>query len=84
MIKNKLSGIGLGCYTSDATMAEYLGWNRDTVRKYKRLAIEVGWFTPNGKRHGRAIELDISRPYPRQAVEAVEPGGSRTGAAIRC
>jgi hypothetical protein len=58
----KDGGNGLGCYTSNATIAEELEWNRDTVTKYRRLAVALGWFKPNGERHGRAKELDIAIP----------------------
>lgn len=53
---------GLGCYAGDEKLANDLDWNRDTVRKYKKLAIEIGWFVKTGARKGRAEILDIAIP----------------------
>jgi hypothetical protein len=71
---------GQGCYAGDATIAEQLEWNRDTVAKYKKLAIDLGWFVVNGKRHGRAREIDIAIPSQPYAVEAAEPVADDTEA----
>jgi hypothetical protein len=54
---------GLGCYASDSTIGDEIGIaNREVVSKYRRLAIDLGWFTWNGERRGRAKVLDIAIP----------------------
>jgi hypothetical protein len=62
LIKSMEGFNGLGCYAGDDVLAKQLKWNRDTVRKYKRLALELGWFGKTGKRKGRAEVLDIAIP----------------------
>jgi hypothetical protein len=54
---------GLGCFASDETIGKEIGIaNREVVSRYRRLAIDLGWFTWNGKRRGRAKLLDVSIP----------------------
>jgi hypothetical protein len=37
-------------FASDATIGKEVGIaNREVVAKYRRLAIELGWLTPNGR-----------------------------------
>ena len=60
---------GLGCYASDARIARELGmYDYKSVSPYRNEALRLGWFTPNGKRHGRAKELDISIPSDSSEV----------------
>jgi hypothetical protein len=65
---------GIGCYAGNAYIAEMLEWNRDTVAKYKTLAIELGWFVLTGKRKGRAPILDVNIPSlaPAAPVELAD------------
>ncbi len=54
---------GLGCFASDAVIAKELQiYHRETVAKYRKLALDLGWFVWNGERRGRAKVLDISIP----------------------
>lgn len=54
---------GLGCYKSDPVVAREIGIShKDTVAKYRHLAIELGWFVRTGKHKGRTEVLDISIP----------------------
>lgn len=53
---------GLGCFASDATIARELGVNRSTIAKYHKLAVDLGWFVPNGQKRNRVESLDISVP----------------------
>ena len=54
---------GRGCFAADETIRADIDLsNRKTVAGYRHLALELGWFVSNGKRHGRAKELDISIP----------------------
>jgi len=54
---------GLGCFASDATIAKELGIaNRSVIAKYRKLAISLGWFVPNGQKRNRVEALDISVP----------------------
>jgi hypothetical protein len=40
----------LNCFASDATIGKEVGIaNREVVAKYRRLATELGWLTPNGR-----------------------------------
>jgi hypothetical protein len=61
---------GLGCYTSDATIADDLElYDYRSVAPYRHEAMRLGWFVWNGERKGRAKVLDI-------AIPADEPNGS--------
>ncbi len=54
---------GLECFASDATIAKDLEKYRpDTIGKYRRLALDLGWFVPSGKRIGRSKLLNITIP----------------------
>lgn len=54
---------GLGCYTSDATIARQLGlYDARAVRPYRHEALRLGWFVWTGEMHGRAQVLDIAIP----------------------
>jgi len=53
---------GLDCYASDVTLAKELGISRRFLPKYRQLAIELGWFVPNGEQKYRVQHLDISVP----------------------
>ena len=58
---------GLDCFPSLTTIGRDLELNRDTVIKYRRALIRMGWFTarPNT---GRKIVLDISQPADAQII----------------
>lgn len=43
-------------------MALKLGWNRDTVAKYHKLALKLGLFEVTGKRHGRVMGMNVAIP----------------------
>jgi hypothetical protein len=75
--------LGLDCYASDTLLAREIGISRRHLAKYRRVAVALGWFKPNGKRGNRVEHLDISipslftdvpeLPELRPAVEVVEP-----------
>jgi len=67
---------GISCFASDQRIAGELKLKRDTVTKYRHLALELGWLVPTGKRHGRAEGLSIAIPDPdayRPSVAVSEP-----------
>jgi hypothetical protein len=52
---------GLGCFASDVTIGKEIGIaNRDIVGKYRRLALDLGWFVRTGERRGRGEVLNIA------------------------
>ena len=54
---------GKGCFASDTTIGAEIGiYRREVVGHYRNFAVDLGWFVFNGKRRGRAKELDISIP----------------------
>ena len=54
---------GLGCYTSDATIARQLGmYDARAVRRYRHEALRLGWFVWTGEMKGRSQVLDIAIP----------------------
>lgn len=68
---------GLDCFASDSRMKEALGLtNRGTVAKYRKLALNLGWFVRNGKRRGRAESLDVSIPSETEGPNAPQISGS--------
>jgi hypothetical protein len=73
---------GLDCYASDSLIAREIGVGRKYLAKYRRVAIELGWFTPNGIKRNRVEHVDISIPVLQvdvrelvevERVEGVEP-----------
>lgn len=65
---------GLDCYASDETIGKEIGIaNRSVVAKYRKLAIELGWFAWNGKRKGRAKVLDIAIPADAKPADTESP-----------
>jgi hypothetical protein len=61
---------GLNCYAGDVTLAKELGIHRKYLAKYRRLAVELGWFEPNGIKGNRVEHLDIS--IPTLQVDVIE------------
>lgn len=53
---------GLDCYAGDVTLAKELGIHRKYLSKYRRLAVKLGWFAPNGIKGNRVEHLDIAIP----------------------
>jgi hypothetical protein len=54
---------GLNCFASDTLIAKQLEIKlRTRIAPYRKLAIELGWFVPNGKRDRRVVGLDIAIP----------------------
>ena len=54
---------GIGLFVSDGFIARQLQLgHRETVSKYRHLAIELGWLTLTGKNHNRVKEVNISFP----------------------
>jgi hypothetical protein len=66
---------GLACYAGDDVLAKQLHWNRDTVAKYKKLAVELGWFIWEGERKGRAKKLNVA--IPDDAGDSYRPAVSQ-------
>ena len=70
--------LGMDCFASDVLIAKEIGISRRHLAKYRRVAVELGWFHPNGIKRNRVEHLDISIPtlmadVPELvAVEAVE------------
>jgi hypothetical protein len=54
---------GLGCYTSDATIADELDmYDYKSVSPYRNEALRLGWFVWTGEMHSRSRVLDIAIP----------------------
>lgn len=54
---------GIGCYTSDATIAEDCElYDARSVRPYRHEALRLGWLVWTGEMHGRAQVLNIAVP----------------------
>jgi hypothetical protein len=61
---------GLGCFASDATIADELDlYDYRAVSPYRNEAMRLGWFVWNGKRRGRAKVLDITIPEDGESPE---------------
>ena len=73
---------GLGCWPSNITIGQEIGLRRERVGPYRDLAIRLGWFTPNGKRHRRIEELDIS--IPEDSARHVDVGGQSLSGCPAC
>jgi Helix-turn-helix domain len=56
---------GKECYPAAATVAEVLGCNHKTARKYRKLLVDLGWFE-RVTGTGRDWEVSISTPKPCQ------------------
>jgi hypothetical protein len=72
---------GLDCYASDSLLGREIGMARRHLAKYRRLAIELGWFRPNGRKVNRVESLDIAIPPVAIDVPetAEEPAGFKVG-----
>jgi hypothetical protein len=63
---------GCGCYASDATIGREIRRDRDTVGRYRHLAIELGWFKVVGSRN-RVEILDIQIPVAADVRQPTPP-----------
>jgi hypothetical protein len=66
--------LGKGCHASDGTIARESGMKRDTVSKYRRLALELGWFKLNGRVVNRVPSVDIA--FPDETTGETSPTSS--------
>ena len=65
---------GIDCFASDTRIAEELEINhRDIIAAYRKFAIELGWFVPNGRKDRRVVGLNIAIPKDGKVV----PNGPR-------
>jgi hypothetical protein len=62
---------GMDCYAGDSCLSEELGVNRKYLSKYRRLAVELGWFVPNGRKKNRVESLDIAIPQFQRDVPSL-------------
>lgn len=58
---------GMDCYASDSLLGKELGINRKYLKKYRRLVVELGWFTP-GRKVNRVESLNIAIPLVQRDV----------------
>lgn len=71
---------GIGLFVSDGFIARQLQLgHRETVSKYRHLAIELGWLTLTGKNHNRVKEVSISFPDEACNPPVNEPVAASVG-----
>jgi hypothetical protein len=70
---------GFGCYASDTTIGHEIRRDRDTVARYRHLALELGWFKAVG-RVNRVEILDIQIP---DAADVRQPEPSPVAADVQ-
>jgi hypothetical protein len=75
---------GIECFASDALIAKELGiYHRETVAKYRHLAIELGWLVRTGHKHGRTEGLSIAVPQGMTQQEAADVLGVSKKTVVR-
>jgi hypothetical protein len=54
---------GKDCHPSNATVGRALGIPRaQTICGYRQIALQLGWFQPNGKRSRGICHVDVRKP----------------------
>ena len=72
---------GLGCYTSDAVIANELGlYDHRAVRPYRHEALRLGWLAWTGEMKGRSQVLDVAIPEENPGQDHIRVTSKLAGA----
>jgi hypothetical protein len=79
---------GLNCFAGNGPISDQLECTRDTIGRYKSVAIDAGWFVGTGRKVGRSKVYDISipsrepEPYKRVARKWSNLGTTKPSEAL--